>query len=136
VTRPGAGGRGPHLRDDQEDQRRRDNHPARRAERQLRARCLQARLRPRDRAGRAERRLHRPARERRRQAGVSGRMTAYVPIFADVGAKVLYLLYLWLLSAILSGELAKRKGYSEKAGLGSGLLLSAVGLLIWLAIPA
>jgi len=57
------------------------------------------------------------------------------PVFAAVGAKALYLLYLWMLSAIVSGELARSKGYAEKAGLGTGLLLSFLGPLIWLAIP-
>jgi hypothetical protein len=57
------------------------------------------------------------------------------PILAAVGAKALYLCYIWLLSAISSGELARSKGYGEKAGLGTGLLLSILGPLIWLAIP-
>jgi hypothetical protein len=57
-------------------------------------------------------------------------------VLAVLGAKALWLLYVWLLSAVISSELSKRKGYSEKVGLGTGLLLSAVGVLIWLAIPA
>jgi hypothetical protein len=63
-------------------------------------------------------------------------MIQLVPIFADIGAKALYLLYVWLLSAIGAQELSRRKGYGEKWGLGTGLLLSAVGLLIWLLVPA
>ena len=55
---------------------------------------------------------------------------------ADQGAKVLWLLYLWLASAIVSSELSKRKGYGEKWGLGTGLLLSVIGVLVWLAVPA
>lgn len=62
-------------------------------------------------------------------------MTATV-LFAAVGSKALGLLYVWLLSAIASGELARSKGYTEKAGLGTGLLLSILGPIIWLAIPA
>jgi hypothetical protein len=57
-------------------------------------------------------------------------------VFAEIGATSLGLLYLWLGSAIAAGEIAKRKGYAEKAGLGTGLLLTAVGVLVWLAIPA
>ena len=57
-------------------------------------------------------------------------------ILAEVGAKALYLLYAWLLSAIAASELSKAKGYGEKAGLGTGLLLSVLGPIIWLFIPA
>ena len=55
---------------------------------------------------------------------------------ADLGAKALWLLYLWLASAIAASELSKRKGYGEKVGLGTGLILSFVGAIIWLFIPA
>jgi hypothetical protein len=55
---------------------------------------------------------------------------------AAVGAKAFYLLMVWLASAIGASELSKRKGYGEKWGLGTGLLLSVVGLVIWIAVPA
>jgi hypothetical protein len=55
---------------------------------------------------------------------------------ADLGAKALWLLYLWLASAIAASELSKRKGYGEKIGLGTGLILSFVGAIIWLFVPA
>jgi hypothetical protein len=55
---------------------------------------------------------------------------------AAVGAKAFYLLMVWLASAIGASELSKRKGYGEKWGLGTGLLLSVIGLVIWIAIPA
>jgi hypothetical protein len=55
---------------------------------------------------------------------------------ADQGAKVLWLLYLWLGSAIACSELSKRKGYGEKWGLGTGLLLSVIGVVVWLLVPA
>ena len=61
------------------------------------------------------------------------------PIFilaAEVGIKAFYLLMVWLASAIAASELARRKGYPEKLGLGTGLLLSVVGVIIWLVIPA
>jgi hypothetical protein len=57
-------------------------------------------------------------------------------IFALLGAKALWLLYLWLLSAIVAAYLAERKGHSEKAGLASGLLLHLLGVVIWLVWPA
>ena len=57
------------------------------------------------------------------------------PILAAIGAKALYLCYLWLLSAICASELSRSKGYGEKVGLGSGLILSILGPLIWLFIP-
>ena len=55
---------------------------------------------------------------------------------AAVGAKAFYLLLVWLASAIGASELSKRKGYGEKWGLGTGLLLSVIGLIIWIAVPA
>ena len=57
-------------------------------------------------------------------------------VAAAVGAKAFYLLMVWLASAIGASELSKRKGYGEKWGLGTGLLLSVVGLVIWIAVPA
>ena len=54
---------------------------------------------------------------------------------ADVGAKALLLLYIWLISAIVSAELSRSKGWGEKPGLGTGLLLSALGPIIWLLMP-
>ncbi|MDQ3572984.1 MAG: hypothetical protein M3383_09015 [Actinomycetota bacterium] len=58
------------------------------------------------------------------------------PILALLGAKALWFTYLWLGSAIVASYLSSRKGYGEKPGLASGLLLSAVGVLIWLFWPA
>jgi fucose permease len=55
---------------------------------------------------------------------------------AVIGAAALWLMYAWLLSAILASYLSERKGYGEKLGLAFGLLLSAVGTLIWLFWPA
>jgi hypothetical protein len=57
-------------------------------------------------------------------------------VLALIGAKALYLLWIWLASAIISSLLSARKGYGEKPGLASGLLLSAVGFVIWLFWPA
>lgn len=57
-------------------------------------------------------------------------------VLAIIGAKALYLTYAWLLSAILASYLSDRKGYGEKPGLASGLLLNVVGVLLWLVWPA
>ena len=62
-------------------------------------------------------------------------MTLIFPI-ANVGVLALYLLFIWLASAIVGAYMSSRKGYGEKAGLASGLLLSVVGPVVWLAIPA
>jgi hypothetical protein len=56
-------------------------------------------------------------------------------ILAAVGAKAFYLLMIWLASAIAAAELSRRKGYGEKWGLGSGLLLSFIGVIVWLIVP-
>lgn len=53
-----------------------------------------------------------------------------------IGAKALYLLFLWLISAAAGAWLSDRKGYGERVGLTLGLLLSAVGLLVVLVLPA
>jgi hypothetical protein len=57
-------------------------------------------------------------------------------LLAAMGAKALWLLYLWLASAIVASYLSERKGYGSKLGLAFGLLLSAVGAVIWLIVPA
>jgi hypothetical protein len=53
-----------------------------------------------------------------------------------IGATALWLMYAWLLAAIVASYLSGRKGYSEKAGLASGLLLHVIGVIIWLIVPA
>lgn len=57
-------------------------------------------------------------------------------LLAILGTKALWLLYLWLGSAIVASYLSDRKGYGSKLGLAFGLLLSAVGAVIWLLVPA
>jgi hypothetical protein len=57
-------------------------------------------------------------------------------VLAVIGAKALYLLFIWLLSAIFASWLSDRKGYGEKPGLATGLLLTFVGVIIWLVWPA
>jgi hypothetical protein len=57
-------------------------------------------------------------------------------VFGLIGAKALYLLIIWLLSAIAASWLSDRKGYGEKPGLATGLLLTFVGVIVWLVWPA
>jgi hypothetical protein len=57
-------------------------------------------------------------------------------IIALLGAKALWLTYAWLLAAILGSYLSGRKGYGERVGLASGLLLNLLGPIIWLFVPA
>lgn len=55
---------------------------------------------------------------------------------AVIGVSALWLTYAWLASAIIASYLSNRKGYGEKLGLASGMLLSVVAVVVWLAIPA
>ena len=63
-------------------------------------------------------------------------MTFILAASGTIGSKALYLLLLWLASAIAGAWLSQRKGYGERVGLASGLLLTFVGPLIWLFWPA
>jgi hypothetical protein len=56
-------------------------------------------------------------------------------VFGLLGSTALWLLYSWLASAIVASYLSGRKGYGERSGLASGLLLNALGILIWLVVP-
>ena len=57
-------------------------------------------------------------------------------VFALLGVKALYLTYAWLVSCVVSSWISARKGYGERPGLITSLLLSAVGTVIWLFWPA
>jgi hypothetical protein len=57
-------------------------------------------------------------------------------LFALIGAKALLFLYIWLLSSIAASYLSDRKGYGEKPGLATGLILTIVGPIVWLVVPA
>ena len=57
-------------------------------------------------------------------------------VLATLGVKALYLTYLWLMSCVASSWLSARKGYGERPGLITSLLLSAIGTVIWLFWPA
>ncbi len=57
-------------------------------------------------------------------------------LIALLGAKSLLGLYLWLGSAIVASYLSDRKGFGEKPGLVTGLLISVVAPVVWLVVPA
>ncbi len=57
-------------------------------------------------------------------------------ILAVIGVKALYLLFIWLASAIAASYLSGRKGYGERPGLASGLILPVVSVIVWALIPA
>ena len=57
-------------------------------------------------------------------------------VVALIGAKGLYLLFAWLASAIVASWLSDRKGYGERPGLATGLLLSVIGVIVWIVWPA
>lgn len=57
-------------------------------------------------------------------------------VIALLGAKALWLVYAWLASAIISSYISQRKGYGERVGLATGLLLTVLGVLVWLVWPA
>jgi hypothetical protein len=59
-----------------------------------------------------------------------------IALFALIGAKALFWLYLWLVSSIAASYLSERKGYGEKPGLATGLILTIVGAIVWLLVPA
>jgi hypothetical protein len=56
-------------------------------------------------------------------------------LVATIGAKALYLLFVWLISATVGSWLSERKGYGERVGLAFGMILSAIGLLFVLLLP-
>jgi hypothetical protein len=57
-------------------------------------------------------------------------------VLALLGAKALYLLIGWMLAAIIAQDLSDLKAYGEKPGLATGLLLSGLSVVVWLAWPA
>jgi len=52
-----------------------------------------------------------------------------------IGAKALYLFVAWLIGAASAAYLSERKGYGDKPGLATGMILSLLGAVIWLFIP-
>ncbi len=57
-------------------------------------------------------------------------------VLAVIGESALYLLYGWLISAIVASYLSGKKGYGERIGLACGLLLSFIAVAIWVFVPS
>ena len=57
-------------------------------------------------------------------------------VLALIGSTALWLMYAWLACAIIASYLSTRKGYGERPGLAAGLLLTVIGVVIWLVWPA
>jgi hypothetical protein len=53
-----------------------------------------------------------------------------------IGAKALYLFVAWLIGAAMGSYLSARKGYGDKPGLATGMILSLIAVPIWLLVPA
>jgi len=61
---------------------------------------------------------------------------SFDPVIAALGAKALYLLYIWLLGCVATSYLSGRKGFGEQVGLATGMLLPVVSIVFWLVWPA
>jgi hypothetical protein len=57
-------------------------------------------------------------------------------VFAVIGSEALWFTYGWLASAIIASYLSDRKGYGERPGLASGLVLPVIAPIVWLIYPA
>ena len=57
-------------------------------------------------------------------------------VLAVIGAQALYLLFIWLISAIVCSYLSGRKGFGERVGLASGLILPVISVIVWAIWPA
>jgi hypothetical protein len=56
-------------------------------------------------------------------------------IIAVIGVEALYLFFIWLASAIVASYLSARKGYGDRPGLASGLILPVISVIVWLLWP-
>ena len=57
-------------------------------------------------------------------------------MLAVIGITALWLTYAWLACAIAASYLSERKGYGMRPGLAAGLLLTVLGIVLFLVIPA
>ena len=55
---------------------------------------------------------------------------------AVIGPEALWLTFVWLASAIVASILSQLKGYGEKVGLVTGMILTLLGAFIWAVWPA
>jgi hypothetical protein len=56
--------------------------------------------------------------------------------FAVIGTAALWLTFVWLASAIVASTFSDQKGYGEKPGLITGVVLTLLGAAIWAVWPA
>jgi hypothetical protein len=56
-------------------------------------------------------------------------------LLAVIGAAALWLTFVWLGSAIIASLLSEAKGYGEKWGLVTGIVVSLLGAFIWAVFP-
>ena len=52
-------------------------------------------------------------------------------LLAVIGAAALWLTFVWLASAIIASLLSEAKGYGEKVGLVTGIIVSVLGAFMW-----
>jgi hypothetical protein len=58
-----------------------------------------------------------------------------IDVFAVIGSEAVYFLYAWLIGCMLASTAAGLKGYSERAGLATGLFMSILGGMLWMFLP-
>jgi hypothetical protein len=56
--------------------------------------------------------------------------------FAVIGTAALWLTFVWLASAIIASTFSHQKGFGEKTGLVTGIVLSFMGAAVWAVWPA
>jgi hypothetical protein len=57
-------------------------------------------------------------------------------LFAVIGAGALWLTFVWLASAVIASQFSLQKGFGEKTGLVTGVILSVLGAFVWAVWPA
>jgi hypothetical protein len=57
-------------------------------------------------------------------------------LIAVIGTGALWLTFVWLASAIIASQFSLQKGFGEKTGLVTGIILSVVGAFVWAVWPA
>jgi hypothetical protein len=57
-------------------------------------------------------------------------------MLAVIGTGALWLTFVWLASAIIASQFSAHKGYPEKLGLVTGIMLTVLGAFIWAVWPA
>jgi hypothetical protein len=57
-------------------------------------------------------------------------------LLAVIGAGALWLTFVWLASAIIASQFSLQKGYGEKTGLVTGIILTVLGAFVWAVWPA